>query len=93
MLFLFFNIFNFLVISKLDFGTDSYNYWNIGLNLNEWGFTPGRVNGLQAGGPNSFGDLICIFGLYTLVNSKFLQASCNYLCYCCMFSPILDLHF
>ena len=25
---------------------------------------------MQAGGPNSFGDLICIFGLYTLVNSK-----------------------
>lgn len=63
-----FSIFSYFL--KLDFGTDSYNYWNIGLNLNEWGFTPGRVNGLQAGGPNSFGDLICIFGLYTLVNAK-----------------------
>ena len=63
-----FSIFSYFL--KLDFGTDSYNYWNIGLNLNEWGFTPGRVNGLQAGGPNSFGDLICIFGLYTLVNTK-----------------------
>ena len=63
-----FSIFSYFL--KLDFGKDSYNYWNIGLNLNEWGFTPGRVNGLQAGGPNSFGDLICIFGLYTLVNTK-----------------------
>ena len=63
-----FSIFSYFL--KLDFGTDSYNYWNIGLNLNEWGFTPGRVNGLQAGGPNSFGDLICIFGLYTLINTK-----------------------
>ncbi len=66
--FITFSIFSYFL--KLDFGTDSYNYWNIGLNLNEWGFTPGRVNGLQAGGPNSFGDLICIFGLYTLVNTK-----------------------
>tara|TARA_A100001234_G_scaffold121889_1_gene106875 strand:- start:144 stop:1310 length:1167 start_codon:yes stop_codon:yes gene_type:complete len=71
LLFYFFATFSiFSYFFKLDFGTDSYNYWNIGLNLNEWGFTPGRVNGLQAGGPNSFGDLICIFGLYTLVNTK-----------------------
>ena len=55
---------------KLNLGTDSYNYWNIGLNLNQWGFTPGRVNGFQAGGPNSFGDLICILGLFTLVRIK-----------------------
>jgi len=55
---------------KLNLGTDSYDYWNIGLNLNQWGFTPGRVNGFQAGGPNSFGDLICILGLFTLVRIK-----------------------
>jgi|TARA_B100001093_G_scaffold425695_1_gene419288 O-antigen ligase len=55
---------------NLNLGTDSYNYWNIGLNNNEWGFTPGRVNGFQAGGPNSFGDLICVLGIYTLANVK-----------------------
>ena len=38
--------------------------------MNQWGFTPGRVNGFQAGGPNSFGDLICILGLFTLVRIK-----------------------
>ena len=43
---------------RVNFGTDAYDYWNIGFNSNNWGFTPGRVNGLQAGGPNSFGDLI-----------------------------------
>ena len=55
---------------NLNLGTDAYNYWNIGLNENEWGFTPGRVNGFQAGGPNSFGDLICVLGIYTLANVK-----------------------
>ena len=55
---------------QLNLGTDAYNYWNIGLNNNEWGFTPGRVNGFQAGGPNSFGDLICILGLYSLTSVK-----------------------
>ena len=55
---------------QLNLGTDAYNYWNIGLNNNEWGFTPGRVNGFQAGGPNSFGDLICILGLYSLSSVK-----------------------
>ena len=71
--YLFFFLSSFSIISyffKLNLGTDSYNYWNIGLNLNQWGFTPGRVNGFQAGGPNSFGDLICILGLFTLVRIK-----------------------
>ena len=70
-LFLFLSCFSILsYFFKLNLGTDSYDYWNIGLNLNEWGFTPGRVNGFQAGGPNSFGDLICILGLFTLVRIK-----------------------
>ena len=71
--YLFFFLSSFSILSyffKLNLGTDSYNYWNIGLNLNQWGFTPGRVNGFQAGGPNSFGDLICILGLFTLVKIK-----------------------
>jgi len=71
--YLFFFLSSFSILSyslKLNFGTDSYDYWNIGLNLNQWGFTPGRVNGFQAGGPNSFGDLICILGLFTLVRIK-----------------------
>ena len=70
-LFLFLSCFSILsYFFKLNLGTDSYDYWNIGLNLNQWGFTPGRVNGFQAGGPNSFGDLICILGLFTLVRIK-----------------------
>ena len=72
-IYLFFFLSSFSILSyffKLNLGTDSYNYWNIGLNLNQWGFTPGRVNGFQAGGPNSFGDLICILGLFTLVRIK-----------------------
>ena len=71
--YLFFFLSSFSILSyffKLNLGTDSYSYWNIGLNLNQWGFTPGRVNGFQAGGPNSFGDLICILGLFTLVRIK-----------------------
>ncbi len=63
-----FSIFSYFL--QLNLGTDAYNYWNIGLNNNEWGFTPGRVNGFQAGGPNSFGDLICILGLYSLTSVR-----------------------
>ncbi len=72
-IYLFFLLSGFSILSyffKLNLGTDSYEYWNIGLNLNQWGFTPGRVNGFQAGGPNSFGDLICILGLFSLVSVK-----------------------
>jgi O-antigen ligase len=71
--YLFYFLSCFSIISyffNLNLGTDAYNYWNIGLNENEWGFTPGRVNGFQAGGPNSFGDLICVLGIYTLANVK-----------------------
>ncbi|SVE40172.1 uncharacterized protein METZ01_LOCUS493026, partial [marine metagenome] len=39
-------------------------------NSNNWGFTPGRINGLQAGGPNSFGDLICILTLKVISDKK-----------------------
>ena len=55
---------------KINLGTDAYDYWNIGFNSNNWGFTPGRINGLQAGGPNSFGDLICILTLKVISDKK-----------------------
>ena len=40
---------------ELNLGIDSYKYWKIGFNENEWVFTAGRMNGFQAGGPNAFG--------------------------------------
>ena len=55
---------------KLDFGVDSYNYWKIGFNSNNWIFTDGRINGLQAGGPNAFGGIISCLGLYCIPNLK-----------------------
>ena len=55
---------------ELSFGPDAYNYWKIGFNPNNWGFTAGRINGFQAGGPNSFGDLICILTLKVLSDNK-----------------------
>ncbi len=64
----FFSIFSYFF--NINLGTDAYDYWNIGLNQNAWGFTVGRVNGFQAGGPNSFGDLICVLGLYSLTKVK-----------------------
>lgn len=64
----FFSILSYLF--SLNLGTDSYNYWNIGLNENRWLFTKGRVNGFQAGGPNSFGDLLVVLGLFTFINSS-----------------------
>ena len=47
-------------------GTDSYEYWKIGFNQNEWGFTKGRMNGFQAGGPNAFGGLIACLTIYCI---------------------------
>ena len=55
---------------KLDFGVDSYNYWKIGFNSNNWIFTEGRINGLQAGGPNAFGGIITCLGLYCVTYLK-----------------------
>jgi len=47
-------------------GTDLYNNWNIGLNLSDIEYIKGRVNGFQAGGPNSFADLITVTGIYSI---------------------------
>ena len=69
------NNFNFLMVSlslfsillfllEINLGVDSYEYWKIGFNQNEWIFTNGRMNGFQAGGPNAFGGLITILTIY-----------------------------
>ena len=63
-----FSIFSYFL--KLDFGVDSYNYWKIGFNSNNWIFTEGRINGLQAGGPNAFGGIITCLGLYCVTYLK-----------------------
>tara|TARA_B100001996_G_scaffold287963_1_gene228208 strand:+ start:786 stop:1919 length:1134 start_codon:yes stop_codon:yes gene_type:complete len=67
LLFVILSIFSILFyFFKIDLGTDSYNYWNIGFNSNQWIFTEGRMNGFQAGGPNAFGGLIASLTLYCL---------------------------
>ena len=63
-----FSIFSYFL--KLDFGVDSYNYWKIGFNSNNWIFTEGRINGLQAGGPNAFGGIIACLGIYCVTHIK-----------------------
>jgi hypothetical protein len=67
--YLFFLCSSFSIISyitSINLGTDLYNNWNIGLNLSDIDYIKGRVNGFQAGGPNSFADLIAITGIYTI---------------------------
>lgn len=67
-LFLFLSTFSILFyFFKIDLGTDSYDYWNIGFNSNQWNFTKGRMNGFQAGGPNAFGGLIASLACYCLL--------------------------
>ena len=51
---------------SINLGTDLYNNWNIGLNLSDIEYIKGRVNGFQAGGPNSYADLIAVTGIYTI---------------------------
>lgn len=51
---------------SLNLGSDLYQNWNIGLNLSDIDYIKGRVNGFQAGGPNSFADLIAVTGVYTI---------------------------
>ena len=63
-----FSIFSYFL--KLDFGVDSYNYWKIGFNSNNWIFTEGRINGFQAGGPNAFGGIIACFNFIVLLHLK-----------------------
>ena len=62
---------------EINLGTDSYDYWKIGFNQNEWMFTNGRMNGFQAGGPNAFGGLIAVLIIYcftlNLWNSRYFM--------------------
>ena len=72
---IFVNTFSILFfILQINFGTDLYDYWKIGFNENQWVFTDGRMNGLQAGGPNAFGGLIVSLNLYCIANSNSLYA-------------------
>lgn len=55
-------------ILEIELGIDSYEYWSIGFNKNDWLFAPGRMNGFQAGGPNAFGGLIACLTIYSASN-------------------------
>ena len=51
---------------SINLGKDIYETWNIGINLSDIDYIKGRTNGFQAGGPNSFADLITITGVYSM---------------------------
>jgi len=71
--YLFFLLSSFSIVAyffSLNFGTDLYNNWNIGLNLSDIDYIKGRVNGFQAGGPNSFADLITGTAVYSMFKKK-----------------------
>ena len=51
---------------EIDFGSDIYQTWNIGFNESNLDYLKGRINGFQAGGPNSFADLITILTIYII---------------------------
>ena len=68
---------------EIDFGSDIYQTWNIGFNESNLEYLKGRINGFQAGGPNSFADLITLLTIYIIfkVDDKkaFLVASTSFL--------------
>ena len=68
---------------EIDFGSDIYHTWNIGFNESNLEYLKGRINGFQAGGPNSFADLITLLTIYIIfkVDDKkaFLVASTSFL--------------
>jgi len=68
---------------EIDFGSDIYQTWNIGFNESNLEYLKGRINGFQAGGPNSFADLITLLTIYIIfkVDDKkaFLVASSSFL--------------
>ena len=51
---------------EIDFGSDIYHTWNIGFNESNLEYLKGRINGFQAGGPNSFADLITLLTIYII---------------------------
>ena len=63
-----FSIFSYLL--EINLGVDDYQTWNIGFNPSELDYLKGRTNGFQAGGPNSFADLITITAIYSLFKYK-----------------------
>ena len=57
-------------IFEINLGNDDYQTWNIGFNPSNLDYLKGRMNGFQAGGPNSFADLITVTGIYSLFKYK-----------------------
>ncbi|MDA9728589.1 O-antigen ligase family protein, partial [Acidimicrobiaceae bacterium] len=57
-------------IFEINLGNDDYQTWNIGFNPSDLDYLKGRMNGFQAGGPNSFADLITITAVYSLFKYK-----------------------
>jgi len=51
---------------EFDFGSDIYQTWKIGFNESNLEYLKGRINGFQAGGPNSFADLITLLTIYKI---------------------------
>jgi hypothetical protein len=51
---------------EFNFGRDIYQTWNIGFNESNLEYLKGRINGFQAGGPNSFADLITLLTIYII---------------------------
>ena len=57
-------------IFDISLGKDEYQTWNIGFNPSDLDYLKGRMNGFQAGGPNSFADLITITAVFSLFKYK-----------------------
>ena len=70
-LFIFLSTFSIIsYLLEIDLGVDDYQTWSIGFNPSELDYLKGRTNGFQAGGPNSFADLITITAIYSLFKYK-----------------------
>ena len=70
-LFIFLSTFSIIsYLLEINLGIDDYQTWSIGFNPSELDYLKGRTNGFQAGGPNSFADLITITGIYSLFKYK-----------------------
>ncbi len=75
-IFLFLSSFSILsYLFSINLGKDIYQTWNIGINLSDIEYIKGRTNGFQAGGPNSFADLITVTGIYSMfrMESSYLR--------------------
>ena len=70
-LFIFLSTFSIIsYLLEINLGVDDYQTWSIGFNSSELDYLKGRTNGFQAGGPNSFADLITITAIYSLFKYK-----------------------